>query len=58
MMEIYVDPHRHAAVRGAMVARSGIALRLMVAHAITGPPLWTVRGRRRRRTCGPNRSRP
>ncbi|MDE8652873.1 ParB/RepB/Spo0J family partition protein [Novosphingobium album (ex Liu et al. 2023)] len=39
----YVDLHRHAAVRAAIVAHSGVALRLMVAHAIIGSPLWTVR---------------
>lgn len=42
-MNAYVDLHRHAAVRGAMVAHSSVALRLMVAHAIIGSPLWTVR---------------
>lgn len=39
----YVDLHRHAAVRAALVARSSVALRLMAAHAIVGSPLWTVR---------------
>jgi ParB family chromosome partitioning protein len=42
-MQTYVDLHRHAAVRAAIVAHSGVALRLMVAHAIIGSPLWTVR---------------
>jgi len=42
-MQTYVDLHRHAAVRAAIVTHSGVALRLMVAHAIIGSPLWTVR---------------
>jgi len=42
-MAIYVDLHRHAAVRAALTAHPGVALRLMVAHAIIGSPLWTVR---------------
>ncbi len=39
----YVDLHRHAAVRADLVGHPSIALRLMVAHAIVGSPLWTVR---------------
>lgn len=42
-LQTYVDLHRHAAVRAALLGHPGIALRLMVAHAIVGPPLWTVR---------------
>ncbi len=42
-MQTYLDLHRHAAVRAAMVGHPGVALRLMVAHAIAGSPLWTVR---------------
>nr|WP_047166846.1 ParB N-terminal domain-containing protein [Sphingomonas sp. Y57] len=42
-MQTYVDLHRHAAVRAAMCGHGGVALRLMVAHAIVGSPLWTVR---------------
>jgi ParB family chromosome partitioning protein len=42
-MQTYVDLHRHAAVRAAMCSHGGVALRLMVAHAIVGSPLWTVR---------------
>jgi ParB family chromosome partitioning protein len=42
-LQTYVDLHRHAAVRAAMLARTDVALRLMVAHAIVGSPLWTVR---------------
>lgn len=41
--QTYVDLHRHAAVRAAMCSHGGVALRLMVAHAIVGSPLWTVR---------------
>ncbi|MEJ5979123.1 ParB/RepB/Spo0J family partition protein [Novosphingobium sp. PS1R-30] len=39
----YVDLHRHAATRAVLLDHPGIALRLMVAHAITGSSLWTVR---------------
>lgn len=39
----YVDLHRHAAVRAALLGHIGLALRLMVAHAIAGSPLWSVR---------------
>lgn len=42
-MQTYIDLQRHAAVRAAMVAHPGVALRLMVAHAIAGSSLWTVR---------------
>ena len=42
-MQTYVDLHRHAAVRAAMMGHHALALRLMAAHAITGSPLWTVR---------------
>ena len=38
----YIDLHRHAAVRSALAANSGVALRVMVAHAICGSPLWRV----------------
>jgi len=41
-MQTYLDLHRHAAVRGAMLGHPGIALRLMVAHAIGGSHLWRV----------------
>ncbi|MBA3838327.1 MAG: chromosome partitioning protein ParB, partial [Zymomonas sp.] len=34
--------HRHAAVRSALAANTGVALRVMVAHAICGSPLWRV----------------
>jgi ParB family chromosome partitioning protein len=39
----YVDLHRHAAVRADLVGHPTLALRLMVAHAIAGSPLWNVR---------------
>ncbi|MDX8494171.1 ParB/RepB/Spo0J family partition protein [Mesorhizobium sp. VK22B] len=42
-MQNYVDLHRHAAVRTALLDHPGVALRLMVAHAIVGSSLWTVR---------------
>jgi ParB family chromosome partitioning protein len=38
----YVDLHRHAAVRAELAAHPGVALRVMVAHAICGSPLWRV----------------
>lgn len=42
-MTDYIDLHRHAAVRSALAANSGVALRVMVAHAICGSSLWGVR---------------
>jgi ParB family chromosome partitioning protein len=42
-LQTYVDLHRHAAVRAALIGHPGLALRLLVAHAIVGSPLWTVR---------------
>jgi ParB family transcriptional regulator, chromosome partitioning protein len=42
-MSSYIDLHRHAAVRSALAVNSGVALRVMVAHAICGSPLWGVR---------------
>jgi ParB family chromosome partitioning protein len=39
----YVDLHRHAAVRSKVAQDSGLALRLVLAHAIQGSGLWTVR---------------
>jgi ParB family transcriptional regulator, chromosome partitioning protein len=39
----YVDLHRHAAVRAALVSQTSVALRVMVAHVIIGSPLWSVR---------------
>jgi ParB family chromosome partitioning protein len=39
----YVDLHRHAAVRADLTGQPSVALRLMVAHAIVGSSLWSVR---------------
>jgi ParB family chromosome partitioning protein len=39
----YVDLHRHAVVRADLAGKPSVALRLMVAHAIVGSPLWNVR---------------
>jgi len=41
-LQTYIDLHRHAAVRAALLSRPKAALRLMVAHAIAGSPLWRV----------------
>jgi ParB family chromosome partitioning protein len=43
MLNAYVDLHRHAAVRAALTGHPNVALRLMVAHAIAGSALWSVR---------------
>lgn len=42
-LQNYVDLHRHAAVRADLIGQPSVALRLMVAHAIVGSPLWDVR---------------
>jgi len=42
-MQTYIDLHRHAAVRAALTCHPKVALRLMVAHAITGSHLWSVK---------------
>ncbi|MGK6321349.1 ParB/RepB/Spo0J family partition protein [Sphingomonas sp. DT-204] len=42
-MRTYIDLHRHAAVRAALTDQPGMALRLMVAHAIAGTHLWSVK---------------
>ncbi len=39
----YLDLHRHAAARHALLSHQGVALRLMVAHAIGGSGLWSTR---------------
>lgn len=44
----YIDLHRHAAVRASLLSEPGVALRLMVAHAIVGSPLWRVDVERQR----------
>jgi len=41
--QTYIDLHRHAAVRAELTRQPKIALRLMVAHAIVGSPLWNVK---------------
>ncbi len=38
----YIDLHRHAAVRASLLSEPGMALRMMVAHAIVGSHLWRV----------------
>ena len=38
----YIDLHRHAAVRAALTAHPGVALRLLIAHAIAGSHLWRI----------------
>ena len=42
-MQVYIDLHRHAAVRARLTAHPAIALRMMVAPAISGSHLWTVK---------------
>jgi ParB family chromosome partitioning protein len=42
-LQTYVDLHRHAAVRAAMIGHPAVAFRLMVAHAIVGSHLWSAR---------------
>jgi ParB family transcriptional regulator, chromosome partitioning protein len=42
-MTAYIDLHRHAAVRNELANHPHIALRVMVAHAICGSPLWTIK---------------
>lgn len=39
----YIDLHRHAAVAAQLAGAPALALRVMVAHAIAGSPLWSVR---------------
>jgi ParB family chromosome partitioning protein len=39
----YLDLHRHAAARAKLLQHPGVALRLMVAHAITGSAYWSVK---------------
>ncbi|KCZ96724.1 partitioning protein-like protein, partial [Hyphomonas oceanitis SCH89] len=39
----YIGLHRHGAARATLLGHPGIALRLMVAHAIVGSALWAVR---------------
>lgn len=39
----YINLHRHAAVSERLSTEPSVALRVMVAHAIAGSPLWSVR---------------
>jgi len=41
--QAYIDLHRHAAVRVALTEHPGVALRLLVAHAVAGSPYWQVK---------------
>jgi ParB family chromosome partitioning protein len=41
-LQTYIDLHRHAAVRVDLTHAPGVALRLLVAHAIIGSPLIRV----------------
>jgi ParB family transcriptional regulator, chromosome partitioning protein len=42
-LQTYIDLHKHAAVRSKLLDHPGVALRLMVAHAIAGSSLWSVK---------------
>ncbi len=42
-LQSYIDLHRLAAVRAALMDDAGVALRLMVAHVIGGSRLWSVK---------------
>jgi ParB family chromosome partitioning protein len=42
-LQTYIDLHRHAATRAVLADHPIVALRLMVAHAITASPLWSVK---------------
>ncbi|MBI5162427.1 MAG: ParB/RepB/Spo0J family partition protein [Magnetospirillum sp.] len=41
-LQTYLDLHRHAAVRAVLLDHPGVALRLLLAHAIAGSRLWQV----------------
>ena len=41
-LQTYIDLHRHAAARAVLADHPAVALRLMVAHAITGSYLWRI----------------
>jgi ParB family chromosome partitioning protein len=41
-LQSYIDLHRHAAVRVALLAEPGVALRLAVAHAVANSGHWRV----------------
>ncbi|KQY28285.1 chromosome partitioning protein ParB [Caulobacter sp. Root487D2Y] len=40
--QTYIDLHRHSAVRAVLTDHPGVALRLLVAHAVAGTHLWRV----------------
>jgi len=40
--QTYIDLHRHAAVRAVVTEHAGVAVRLLVAHALAGSALWRV----------------
>ncbi|WP_106639770.1 ParB/RepB/Spo0J family partition protein [Allosphingosinicella vermicomposti] len=42
-LQTYIDLHRHAAVRAALLDHKDAAFRLLVAHAISGSHLFSVR---------------
>ncbi len=42
-MQTYLDLHRHAAVRAVLADHPAVAFRLMVAHAVAGSSLWSVK---------------
>jgi len=42
-LQNYIDLHRHAVVRSKVAAKPMVALRLVLAHAICGSGLWSVR---------------
>lgn len=42
----YIDLHRHAAVRAALIEHPWLALRLLLTHAIVGSTLWQVKTER------------
>ena len=41
-LNTYIDLHRHAAVRTVMLSHPGAALRMAVAHMISGSSLWRI----------------
>jgi ParB family chromosome partitioning protein len=41
-LQSYIDLHRHAAVRAAVLDKPGVALRLLAVHAMCGSRLWKV----------------
>lgn len=46
-MNDYLDLHRHGAVAAVLADNHALALRTMVAHAICGSPLWSVKAAER-----------